>query len=111
MIRSPDLAPPWSRLPAMAAGRSASNKAPNTVILLPGGSRQVNIEDFEDDLVIVDPVVPGAKFEARCHLCSWSFHKWTDDDARTCLRTHIIDEHLANIEYRKFVSGTGPNTS
>lgn len=71
----------------------------------------MNIEDFEDDLVIVDPVVPGAKFEARCHLCSWSFHKWTDDDARTCLRTHIIDEHLANIEYRKFVSGTGPNTS
>lgn len=95
----------------MAAGRLASNKAPNTVILLPGGSRQVNIEDFEDDLVIVDPVVPGAKFEARCHLCSWTFHKWTDDEARAWLRTHIIDEHLTPIEGRHFVTGPGPSTS
>lgn len=71
----------------------------------------MHIEDYEDQLVIKPPVVPGAKFEAVCHLCSWSFHRWTEDEARMFLRSHIIDAHLTPIGDRVFVAGTGPNTS
>lgn len=72
---------------------------------------EMQIEDFEDQLVVKPPFAPGAKFEARCHLCSWSFHKWTDVEARAWLRTHIIDEHLTPIADRQFIAGTGPSTS
>lgn len=71
----------------------------------------LDIDNIAGELTIKQPVVPGAKFEAICHLCTWSFHKWTEDEARAWLRTHIIEEHLTPIAERMFIIGTGPKTS
>ncbi len=69
----------------------------------------MEIEYHEDRLTVREPKVPGAKFEAVCHLCSWSFHKWTEQEARSSLREHVIEEHLS--KSREFTIGTGPRTS
>jgi hypothetical protein len=71
----------------------------------------MHIEDLEANLTINPPADSRAKFEAVCHLCSWSFHRWTEEEARMFLRSHIIDAHLTPIGDRVFVAGTGPNTS
>jgi hypothetical protein len=69
----------------------------------------MDIGDHEDRLTVREPKVPGAKFEAVCHLCSWSFHKWTKEEALSSLRQHVIEEHL--LESRRFTIGTGPSTT
>ena len=71
----------------------------------------MHIEDLEGQLIIKPPVVAGAKHEAVCHLCTWSFHRWTDEDARAYLRAHIIDAHLNPQNPYDFTIGTGPSTS
>ncbi len=93
------------------AGRSELNSRPNTVISSLKGWKMAHIEEIENDLVVIPPVVPGAKHEARCHLCTWTFHKWSDNEARSWLRAHIIDAHLRPLADRPFIKGDGPATS
>ena len=69
----------------------------------------MDIGDHEDRLTVLKPKITGSKFEAVCHLCSWSFHKWTEEEARSWLRQHVIEEHLSRS--RQFTIGTGPRTS
>lgn len=62
------------------------------------------IEDHEELLRVIPPVVEGAKWEVRCHFenCRWCYFKWSEDEAKAFLRTHIIDAHLTPIEDRPF---------
>lgn len=54
----------------------------------------MDIESIEDQLIVKPPVVEGSKWEAVCHLCPWSFHKFTEEEARSWLREHVVAEHL-----------------
>ena len=40
------------------------------------------------------PVRDGGKFEARCHLCAWTYHKWTEAEARELLMDHLDTTHI-----------------
>jgi hypothetical protein len=37
---------------------------------------------------------PNQKFEAECHLCKWTFHKWTIDEASEILVWHLDRKHI-----------------
>ena len=40
------------------------------------------------------PAMPNQRFEARCHRCPWSYHKWTAEECRELLLWHLEDAHI-----------------
>lgn len=45
-------------------------------------------------LKILNPAGPRQKFEAQCHLCSWTFFKWTIAEAEELLEAHLQSAHI-----------------
>lgn len=45
-------------------------------------------------LKTIAPPRDEMKFEAVCHLCKWTFFKWTVDEARAFLLRHIDETHV-----------------